>query len=100
MTLGESVATKQGTGDFHDESRGRLSTIFLKRIKQKGSTTKVVDAHGSPTEGAPANVVDFVALLKKILGEKGGETKKAHSKTAVRKSPDKQATKGRFRTSA
>ena len=78
----------------------RLSTIIQKRIKQKGSTTKVVDAEGAPTEGATANVVDFVALLEKSLGEKSGETNASPGKTAANKSPAKKATTGKPRKSA
>lgn len=83
--LVESMATKWAPDDYHDEFRARLSEIIRKRIKQKGATAKVVEEHDAHDEGAATNVVDFVALLQKSLGNKGGKP------AAVKKAPAKKA---------
>ena len=83
--LVESMATKWTPDDYHDEFRARLSEIIRKRIKQKGATAKVVEEHDAHDEGAATNVVDFVALLQKSLGNKGGKP------AAVKKAPAKKA---------
>ncbi|HOZ25310.1 MAG TPA: Ku protein, partial [Thermomonas sp.] len=71
--LVESMATRWQPDDYHDEFRARLSEIIRKRIKQKGKTTTVLDEGDEPREDAATNVVDFVALLQKSLGNKGGK---------------------------
>ncbi|SEM08138.1 DNA end-binding protein Ku [Pseudoxanthomonas sp. GM95] len=88
--------------DYHDEFRERLQAIISKRIKAKGATARVEEpAH--EREGEATNVVDFMALLQKSLGEnkrtpakktagKAG-AKKAPAKKAAKKSPAKKATK-------
>lgn len=85
--LVESMATKWKPDDYHDEFRSRLSEIIRKRIKQKGKTAKVLDEGNEPQEDAATNVVDFVALLQKSLGKKGGKT------APVKKVPAKKAAK-------
>lgn len=85
--LVESMATKWQPDDYHDEFRARLSDIIRKRIKQKGKTTTVLDEGDEPREDAATNVVDFVALLQKSLGNKGGKvaaTGKAGAKKATK----------------
>ena len=89
--LVESMATKWSPEDYHDEFRERLSELIQKRIKQKGATTKVLEQDDEPGEDATTNVVDFVALLKKSLGEKSGKTGKAPEKSDVKKKPAKKA---------
>ena len=89
--LVDSMATKWDPEDYHDEFRERLSDLIQKRIKQKGATTKVVENVDAPQEGAATNVVDFVALLQKSLGEKGGKPTKAASKVAAKKTTTKKA---------
>jgi len=89
--LVDSMATKWKPDDYHDEFRARLSEIIRKRIKQKGKTTRVLDEPETEAEGTATNVVDFVALLQKSLGEKGGKAakpaKKAPTKTAKKTTP-------------
>lgn len=92
--LVESMATTWAPDDYHDEFRARLSEIIRKRIKQKGATARIADTHDEPAEGDATNVVDFVALLQKSLGNKGG--KPATKKTAAKKpAAKKAATKAR-----
>ena len=92
--LVESMATKWAPDDYHDEFRARLSEIIRKRIKQKGATARIADEHDESAEDAATNVVDFVALLQKSLGNKGG--KPAAKKTAAKKpAAKKAATKAR-----
>jgi len=83
--LVDSMATKWNPEDYHDEFRERLTDIIRKRIKQKGATTKVLEAHDEPQEGAATNVVDFVALLQKSLSDKGGKGGKPTAKKATAK---------------
>lgn len=87
--LVESMATEWKPDDYHDEFRSRLSEIIRKRIKQKGKTMKVLDEGDEPRDDAATNVVDFVALLQKSLGDKAGKATKA----ATGKAPAKQAAK-------
>ena len=95
--LVESMATKWNPEDYHDEFRERLSDIIRKRIKQKGATAKVVD-DDEPREDAATNVVDFVALLQKSLGNKqapaGKSAKKAPAKAAAKKTAAKPRKAG------
>jgi DNA end-binding protein Ku len=93
--LVDSMASAWNPEDYHDEFRARLSEIIRKRIKQKGKTTKVLDEPEHAEEGTATNVVDFVALLQKSLGEKGGKTAKAATKHAATKAPAKKAAKPR-----
>lgn len=94
--LVDSMATKWNPDDYHDEFRERLSDLIRKRIKQKGTTTKVLDEHDDPQDGATTNVVDFVALLQKSLGKKAEKATKTTGKTAAKKvSARKTTTKGR-----
>lgn len=91
--LVDSMATKWTPDDYHDEFRARLSEIIRKRIKQKGGTTKVEDVAHEADEGAATNVVDFVALLQKSLGAKGGKTGKPASKPAAKTAVKKPRAK-------
>lgn len=91
--LVESMASDWTPADYHDEFRERLSDIINKRIKQKGATAKVVDEAHEATEGASTNVVDFVALLQKSLGEKGKKAAKDSGKPTAKKAPTKKARK-------
>ena len=93
--LVESMSTSWNPEDYHDEFRNRLSEIIRKRIKQKGKTTKVLDEAEEAVEGTATNVVDFVSLLQKSLGEKGGKVAKPASKASPAKTPAKKAAKPR-----
>lgn len=97
--LVDSMATAWQPDDYHDEFRDRLSDIIRKRIKQKGKTTKVVDGADEAEEGTATNVVDFVALLQKSLGDKGGKTGKSTPRQAAKatagKTPAKKVAKPR-----
>ncbi|GHC11372.1 non-homologous end joining protein Ku [Thermomonas carbonis] len=84
--LVDSMASKWNPEDYHDEFRTRLSEIIRKRIKQKGKTTKVLDEAEDAAEGTATNVVDFVSLLQKSLGEKGGKSTKPAKSAKPRKS--------------
>ena len=91
--LVESMSTSWNPEDYHDEFRNRLSEIIRKRIKQKGKTSKVLDEPEEAAEGAATNVVDFVALLQKSLGEKGGKTGKSAPRQASKATVGKAAAK-------
>ncbi|HPW13142.1 MAG TPA: Ku protein [Thermomonas sp.] len=96
--LVESMATQWQPDDYHDEFRARLSEIIRKRIKQKGKTTTVLDEGDEPREDAATNVVDFVALLQKSLGNKGGKaaaTGKAAAKKASKTTKTTKSAKPR-----
>lgn len=93
--LVESMASKWTPEDYHDEFRSRLSEIIRKRIKQKGKTTKVLDEPEETAEGTATNVVDFVSLLQKSLGEKGGKAAKTSTQAAPKKAPAKKTAKPR-----
>ncbi|HSD17844.1 MAG TPA: Ku protein [Thermomonas sp.] len=94
--LVESMASKWDPEDYHDEFRHRLSEIIRKRIKQKGKTTKVLDEVETAEEGAATNVVDFVSLLQKSLGENGRKATKASAKaTTAKKAPARTSAKPR-----
>lgn len=91
--LVDSMAARWNPDDYHDEFRERLAEIIRKRVKDKGATTQVLEEH-EPSEDATTNVVDFVALLQKSLGEKTRTpAKKAAKKAATRKKPAKKAAK-------
>lgn len=89
--LVDSMAAKWNPKDYHDEFRERLAAIIRKRIKDKGATTKVLE-EPAPSEDATTNVVDFVSLLQKSLGEnKRTPAKKSASKTTKKATPKKKA---------
>jgi DNA end-binding protein Ku len=90
--LVDSMATGWNPANYHDEFRARLSEIIRKRIKQKGKTARVLDEPDEPQDDAATNVVDFVALLQKSLGEKGGKAPKPAKKEAARATAKKRAT--------
>jgi len=92
--LVDSMATTWKPDEYHDEFRARLSEIIRKRVKQKGKTTKVLDEPDAQDESAATNVVDFVALLQKSLGEKGGKATKV-AKKAPAKAAKKTTSKAR-----
>ena len=91
--LVESMATQWQPDDYHDEFRARLSEIIRKRIKQKGKTTTVLDEGDEPREDAATNVVDFVALLQKSLGNKGGKAAASGKAAAKNASKTTKTTK-------
>jgi len=93
--LVDSMASAWDPGGYHDEFRDRLSEIIRKRIKQKGKTTTVLDEPDDAAEDAATNVVDFVALLQKSLGGKGGKDARPAAKAASTKPPAKKASKPR-----
>ncbi|MDH7451870.1 Ku protein [Luteimonas composti] len=89
--LVDSMAAKWNPEDYHDEFRERLAAIIRKRIKDKGATTKVLE-EPAPSEDATTNVVDFVSLLQKSLGEnKRTPAKKSAAKTTKKAAPKKKA---------
>jgi len=96
--LVDSMATEWKPDAYRNEFRERLSEIIRKRIKDKGATTQVLEEPAT-SDDATTNVVDFVALLQKSLGDntrtpaKKVATKKATKKVATKKKPAKKATK-------
>ena len=91
--LVDSMATEWNPDAYRNEFRERLSEIIRKRVKDKGATTRVLE-EPAPSEDATTNVVDFVALLQKSLGEKTRTpAKKAAKKAPAKKKPAKKATK-------
>ena len=89
--LVDSMAAKWNPEDYHDEFRERLAAIIRKRIKDKGATTKVLE-EPAPSEDATTNVVDFVSLLQKSLGEnKRTPAKKSAAKTTKKATPKMKA---------
>ncbi|MFS8136527.1 MAG: hypothetical protein ACMG50_00210 [Thermomonas sp.] len=89
--LVEAMATRWNPGDYHNEFREHLSDLVRKRIKQKGTTTTVLDEHEEPGVEASISVVDFDALLQTRLGEKGSKATKATGKTPAKQGASKQA---------
>jgi DNA end-binding protein Ku len=90
--LMESMAGEWKPADYHDEFRARLSDIIRKRIKQKGKTTTVPEELEEHGEDAATNVVDFVALLQKSLGDK------AKAKPAAKSAKPQKAAKATSKT--
>ena len=86
----ESMSAVWNPDEYHDEFRERLSDIIKKRIKNKGSTTKL-EEHPE-REDAATNVVDFMSLLEQSLKSKK-RTPAAKSVEAVvkKKAPVKKA---------
>jgi len=80
----DSMSAEWAPDAYHDEFRERLSDIIKKRIKSKGATAKVSE-DAPHREDAATNVVDFVALLQKSLGENRRTPAKAASKTPAKK---------------
>ena len=92
--LVDSMAAEWKPDDYHDEFRERLAEIIRKRIKDKGTTTRVLE-EPEPAEDAATNVVDFVSLLQKSLKDntRTPAKKAAAKKSAPRKAAKKKATK-------
>lgn len=88
-----SMAGKWAPDTYHDEFRQRLEAIIRKRIKAKGSTTRIVEEGGEEREGTATNVVDFMALLQQSLESK--RRTPAKKKAPARKAAGKAATKAR-----
>lgn len=80
----DSMSAEWAPDAYHDEFRERLSEIIKQRIKAKGSTAKVTE-EAPHREDAATNVVDFVALLQKSLGENRRTPAKSDAKTPVKK---------------
>ncbi|WP_298576890.1 Ku protein [uncultured Luteimonas sp.] len=100
--LVDSMATEWNPDAYRNEFRERLSEIIRKRIKDKGATTQVLEEPAT-SEDATTNVVDFVALLQKSLGDKTRTparkaAKKATGKAATKKKTAKKAAKSGSRT--
>src|SRR5690606_29164191 len=102
--LVDSMAAKWNPDDYHDEFRERLAEIIRKRIKDKGTTTRVLE-EPEPAEDAATNVVDFVSLLQKSLkdntrtpAKKAATKKSAPRKTAKKKATTRKTTKSGART--
>jgi DNA end-binding protein Ku len=89
-SLLDSMASDFNPDDYKDEFRERLQTAIKKRMKQKGTTTKVEEEE-APTHDATTNVVDFMALLKKSLEKKGDAPAKATARKAAKKPATKKA---------
>ncbi|MGJ4728819.1 Ku protein [Luteimonas sp. SDU101] len=87
--LVDSMAAKWNPEDYHDEFRERLAGIIRKRIKDKGATAQVLE-EPAPSEDATTNVVDFVALLQKSLGDNRRTPAKKTAKKTTRKAPAKK----------
>ena len=100
--LVDSMATEWNPDAYRNEFRERLSEIIRKRIKDKGATTQVLEEPAT-SEDATTNVVDFVALLQKSLGDKTRTparkaAKKTTGKAATKKKTAKKAAKSGSRT--
>jgi DNA end-binding protein Ku len=79
--------------EYHDEFRERLQGIITQRIKDKGATARV-DEPAHEREGDATNVVDFMSLLQKSLGEnKRTPAKKSATDAVVKKAPAKKPAK-------
>ena len=100
--LVDSMAAEWNPEDYHDEFRERLAEIIRKRIKDKGATTQVLEEPAT-SEDAATNVVDFVSLLQKSLGEnkrtpaRKTATKAARKTTSKKKPAAKKAAKSTSR---
>jgi DNA end-binding protein Ku len=90
----QSMSGQWDPDEYHDEFRERLQQIITRRIKDTGATAKV-DEPAHEREGDATNVVDFMSLLQKSLGEnKRTPARKAATDVVVRKAPAKTAQKG------
>jgi DNA end-binding protein Ku len=78
--------------DYHDEFRQRLEAVIQKKMKASGSKVQADDA-AEPEVGADAstNVVDVMALLKKIIA--GSERTPAMTTGAKRAASKKTGAK-------
>ena len=100
--LVDSMATEWKPEAYRNEFRERLSEIIRKRVKDKGATTQVLEEPAT-SEDATTNVVDFVALLQRSLGDnrrtpaKKAAAKKATRKVATKKKPAKKTAKSSTR---
>ncbi|MCD9029549.1 Ku protein [Luteimonas sp. BDR2-5] len=87
----ESMATEWTPEDYHDEFRKRLTDLIGKRLRAKGTKTRI-DDEPPHREDAATNVVDFMSLLQKSLdSNRRTPAKQAAAKTT--KKPAK-ASKG------
>lgn len=79
--------------EYHDEFRQRLQEIITRRIKDTGATA-TVDEPGHARQGDATNVVDFMSLLQKSLGEnRRTPAKKTATSAVVKKAPARKAAK-------
>ena len=88
-TLIASMSATWKPDDYQDEFRKRLETIIKKRIKARGTTTKIVEEE-TEHEDAATNVVDFMSLLQKSLDSK---KRTPARKAAAKKAPARKAAK-------
>lgn len=82
--LVESMTTDWKPAEHRDEFRARLRKVVQARVRQKGSRKKVA-AKGAdkPATETSANVVDFMALLKKSISE----NRRTPAKRSTRRAP-------------
>ncbi|WP_379653988.1 Ku protein [Pseudoxanthomonas sp. UC19_8] len=88
----QSMSGEWKPDEYHDEFRERLQAIIAERIQAKGATAKVDEPAQHEREGDATNVVDFMALLQKSLGENKRTPAKKTATDQVAKRPAK-ATK-------
>ncbi|WCE02622.1 Ku protein [Pseudoxanthomonas sp. JBR18] len=89
----QSMRADWNPDEYHDEFRERLQALITERIQAKGATARV-DEPAHEREGDATNVVDFMALLQKSLGEnKRTPAKKAAAKKVASGKVAKKATK-------
>ncbi|PXV55809.1 DNA end-binding protein Ku [Dyella jiangningensis] len=86
----ESMSDTWKPDAFRDEFRDRLRKVIEKRMKSKGVV--VTPEEEAPAENAATNVVDFMALLQKSLGNKRRTPAKGGQKTAARRGGATQKT--------
>lgn len=72
----DTMSSKWKPESYHDDYRDALMKLIEK--KEKGITVSVK----KPKKKPEAKVIDFMALLKKSIAEKGTHKKPAQKKTA------------------
>jgi DNA end-binding protein Ku len=86
-----AMGAKFDPEQYKDEFTTRLRAVINRRIKEKGSTTRISDRGEEPAEDAATNVVDFMSLLQKSLAS-NKRTPAAKKATKAAKAPAKRST--------
>ena len=86
-----AMGAKFDPEQYKDEFTSRLRAVINRRIKEKGSTTRISDRGEEPAEDAATNVVDFMSLLQKSLASNKRTPAAKKATKAATKAPAKRA---------
>ena len=93
----ESMSGEWDPSAYRDEFRGRLEEVIRKRMKSEGVVARTDEDEREVPEDAATNVVDFMALLQKSIGNKKRTPARKEadggSGAAARRKPAKKAAK-------